>query len=115
MSILLACFGAVVLLVAVFGIPLGMTPREPTLGEYLVLLLVAGVSAAIGGRLAARRADPQHGREVVLVLAAAVAVLMLWGFSGPASHWPRWCPPTLALFFAAGICGGGLLMPNVRR
>jgi hypothetical protein len=106
-SILLAYLGGVVLLLVQFGIPLGMTPRQATAGEYLALLIICGTAATIGGRVAARRSHAQYSRAVVLVLAATLAMFMLWGFSDPASSWPRWWGPTIAATFAAGACLGG--------
>ena len=106
-SILLAYLGGVMWVLATLGIPLGATPREPTPGEYLGLILIALVGAVIGGRVAARVAR-HHRRAVTLVLAATLGIVMLRGFSAPASQWPGWWAPAIAAAFAAGACLGGL-------
>lgn len=107
-AILLAYLGAIVLIVARMGIPLGSEGRSPTSGEYVGLLLVAGGAAAIGGHIGAGIAR-QHGRSVAAVLAAFLGVGALWGFTGSASNWPAWWAPALAAFASAGAWMGGTI------
>ena len=111
-TIVLAYLGAIVLLVARMGIPLGSKGREPTRGEYLGLLLIAGGAAAIGGHIAAGTARQQR-RSVVTVQAALLAGGALWGFTSPASQWPAWWAPALAAVAAVGTwLGGEILRPG---
>jgi hypothetical protein len=91
-TLVLAYFGAISLLVARIGIPLGSEGHEPTWAEYVGLLLVAGGAAAIGGHIAAGMARHQT-TSVITVLAALLAGGGLWGFTSPASQWPRWWAP----------------------
>ena len=108
-TIVLAYVGAIVLLVARLGIPLGSDGREPTRGEYLGLLLIAGGAAAIGGHIAAGTARQQR-RSVVTVQAALLAGGALWGFTSPASQWPAWWAPALAGAAAVGTWLGGVIL-----
>lgn len=112
-SIVLAYVGLLVLLLATRGIPLGATPRETTPGEYLALLLIAAVAAAIG-RLVAVNAAPQHGRAVAWMLAITLAIIMLWGFSG-SPGWPSWWGPAVASTFGTGVWLGGIRTQPTRR
>lgn len=107
-SVVLAYLGAVVLLVARVGIPLGSEGREPTGGEYLGLLLLGGGGAAIGGHIAAGLAH-QQSRVVITVLAASLAGGALWSFTNPASQWPAWWAPVLGAVAAAGTWLGGTI------
>ena len=112
MTLVLAYLGAIVLLVARIGIPLGSEGREPTRGEYLGLLVIAGGAAAIGGHIAAGIARRQS-RSVVIVQAALLACGALWGFTSPASQWPAWWAPALAAAAAGGTwLGGAILRPG---
>jgi hypothetical protein len=111
-TIVLAYLGAIVLLVARMGIPLGSEGRDPTRGEYVGLLMIAGGAAAIGGHIAAGLAR-QRRRTVVSVLAAFLAGGALWGFTSPASQWPAWWAPVLAAVAAFGTwLGGAILRPG---
>lgn len=111
-TIVLAYLGAIVLLVARMGIPLGSEGREPTGGEYLALLVIAGAAAAIGGHIAAGTAR-QQSRSVVTVLSALLAGGAMWGFTSSASHWPAWWAPALAVVAAVGTwLGGAILRPG---
>lgn len=108
-AVVLAYLGAIVLLITAIGLPLGSTGREPTRGEYLGLLLVAGTAAAIGGHIAAGMARSQS-TPAIIVTAAFLAGGSLWAFSTPASQWPAWWAPALALMAAAGACLGGTIL-----
>jgi hypothetical protein len=108
----MAYLGAVALLLARMGIPLGSEGRDPTAGEYLGLLAIAGVAAAIGGHIAAGIAR-HHSRFVVAAQAALLAGGAVWSFLRPASHWPGWWGPALAVAVAAGTwLGGEILRPR---
>jgi hypothetical protein len=113
-TIVLAYLGAIVLLVARIGIPLGSEGREPTRGEYLGLLLIAGGAATIGGHIAAGIAR-QQGGAVVIVLAAFLAGGAFWGFTNPASQWPAWWAPVLAAGAAVGTWLGGAVVRPGRK
>lgn len=100
-TIVLAYLGAVGVLLTRFGIPLGAEGRQPTGGEYAGLLLIAAGAAAIGGHIAAGMARSRSG-SASATLAGLLAAGTLWGFRGPASQWPEWWAPALAVMFAAG-------------
>jgi hypothetical protein len=113
-TVVLAYFGAIALLVARIGIPLGSEGREPTSGEYLGLLLISGGAAAIGGHIAAGVAR-RHSGAVVIVLAAFLAGGALWGLTDPASRWPAWWAPVLAAVAAVGTGLGGAILRQGRK
>ena len=106
---LLAYLGAVAVLLVTVGIPLGSTGRDPTPPEYGVYLAAAAIASAIGGRTAASIARTSRG--VVPAVAAVLAAVMLWGFTGEEVQWPTWWAPTVALAMA----GGALTAMFVRR
>ena len=110
-TVLLAYLGAIVLLVTAIGLPLGSTGRDPTPGEYLGLLVIAGAAAAVGGHIAAGIA---RSRSTLAVLAAAALLAggALWGFSKPASQWPAWWAPVLAGTAAVGVWLGGTVLAS---
>lgn len=97
---LLAYLGAVVVLLVTVGIPLGSAARDPTPSEYGAYLAVAAIASAIGGRTAAAIARASRG--VVPSVAALVATVMLWGFTGEGVQWPAWWAPAVALAMAGG-------------
>ena len=99
--------GAAVAFVVLYGIPLGASPGRPTVGYFVLNLGFAGIAAIVGGRLTARLAR-QGSRTHVGALALVLAAIALWGFSRPASQWPGWYPPVLALVGVAGTLAGGL-------
>lgn len=99
--------GAAVAFVVLYGIPLGASPGRPTVGYFVLNLGFAGIAAIAGGRLTARLAR-QRIRTHVGALALVLAGMSLWGFSRPASQWPSWYPPVLALVGVAGALAGGL-------
>jgi hypothetical protein len=107
---LLGYIGAVIVLLSTVGIPLGSPGRDPTPREYAVYLVVSSIGSAIGGRTAARLAPRASRRRIGLAVAAGLALLMLWGFSGEGVQWPAWWAPALALSM-----GGGALVATVRR
>jgi hypothetical protein len=39
----------------------------------------------------------------------------LWGFTKPASHWPEWYAPVLALIGLTGALAGGVLRAGRAR
>ncbi|HJR59911.1 MAG TPA: hypothetical protein VJ813_10945 [Vicinamibacterales bacterium] len=106
-SIVLAYLGAILMLVARIGIPLGSDGRELLGGEYAALLVMAGGAAAAGGHIAAGLAR-QHARSVVTAQAVLLAGGALWGFTSPESQWPVWWAAVLAAVAAAGTGLGGL-------
>jgi hypothetical protein len=105
----LAYVGAVIVLLVFFGLPLGAPGRDPTPTEYGLLMACAATAALVGGRTAARIA-PSASRGVVFAVAAVLAVLMLWGFTGEGVQWPTWWAPTIAV-----AMGGGALLAIRRR
>lgn len=110
-AVALAYLGAVVLLVARVGIPLGSEGREPTSGEHLGLLVIGGSAAAIGGHFAAGIAHQQS--RVITILAASLAGGTWWGFANPSAQWPAWWGPVLGAVAAAGAwLGGSILRPR---
>jgi hypothetical protein len=108
-TVVLAYLGAIVLIVVAIGLPLGSTGREPTSGEYLGLLLIAGAAAAVGGHIAAGIARSQR-KAAVIAAALFLGGGALWGFSKPASQWPTWWAPVLAGAVAAGMYLGGTIL-----
>jgi hypothetical protein len=99
--------GAAVAFVVLYGIPLGASPGAPTVGYFVLNLGFAGIAAIAGGRLTASLA-PHRRRTNVGTLALVLAAVALWGFSQPASQWPGWYPPILALVGLVGTLVGGL-------
>ena len=53
---------------------------------------------------------PAVARAAVVLIAAVLAVLMLWGFTGEGVQWPTWWAPTIAI-----AMGGGALLAIRRR
>jgi hypothetical protein len=100
--------GAVVALVALYGIPLGASSGPPTVGYFVLNLGFAGIAAGAGGWLTARLAR-RRPLSHVGVLSLVLAVLVLWGFTRPASQWPEWYPPVLALIGVVGTLAGGFM------
>jgi hypothetical protein len=100
--------GAVIAYVGIYGIPLGAPAGRPTIGYFVLNLGFAGIAAVAGGRLTARLAR-QRPLAHVGALSLVLAGLALWGFTRPASQWPGWYPPVLALLGAIGSLGGGLV------
>lgn len=105
--------GAVITFVALYGIPLGASPEPPGLGFFTLNLGFAGAAALTGGWVTARLAS-EHPLAHVIVLMLGIVVLVLWGFTKPASQWPNWYPTTLALISAVATIAGGLLR-SVRK
>ena len=102
--------GAIIGLLTVYGIPLGAEPARLNLPYLLVNLGFAAAGAGLGGWITAR-----IGRQfsAVGVLAVSLGLFAMLGFSRPASRWPAWYPPLLAILAAGAAVGGGLL--QVRR
>jgi hypothetical protein len=99
--------GAAVAFVVLYGIPLGASPGRPTVSYFVLNLGFAGLAAIAGGRLTASLA--RQGRRIYVgALALVLAAMALWGFSQPASQWPGWYPPVLALIGLVGTLAGGL-------
>lgn len=113
-TIVLAYLGAIVQVLVTIGLPLGSTGREPTRGEYLGLLLIAGAAAAIGGHIAAGIAR-SGSKAAVIAAAVFLACGALWGFTRPASQWPTWWAPVLAGVAAAGMWLGGTILASRHR
>jgi hypothetical protein len=103
--------GAIVALLATVGLPLGAPGGEPPAAYYVLNLGLAAVAAALGGAVSARAARGAR-QWVVPLLAILLAGAALWGFSQPASQWPRWYPLALALVGAGGTLVGGQLWPR---
>jgi hypothetical protein len=99
--------GAVVAFVVLYGIPLGSAAGQPSAGYFVLNLGFAGIAAIAGGRLTASLARKRR-RTHIGALALVLAVTALWGFSRPASHWPGWYPPVLAVVALVGTLAGGL-------
>ena len=107
---LLTLFGtlyaaAVAQLLLVRGLPLGSAGGAPS-GRYLAVLLgLATLAGAAGGRVAARLA-PAKAAHVVATVAVISAAVVLVGFARPAGGqaggWPSWWSPTLAATLFAG-------------
>ena len=104
-AILLAYAGAVVMLLATVGIPLGSVPWTPSAGEYGVLLLIAGTAALIGGRVA-RRIARASSRTPAIILAVLLGMTMMVGFSQPGTQWPTWWGASTAVVMAVGAVVG---------
>lgn len=102
----LAYLGAVAFILARMGIPLGSEGRPPTAAEYLCLLVIAVLAAAIGGHISSGML-PHRSRFIAAAQAAILTAGALWGFLRPASHWPGWWAPALAAALAAGTWLGG--------
>ena len=113
-TVVLAYLGTIVLVLATIGLPLGSPGREPTSGEYLGLLLIAGAAAVIGGHIAAGIAR-SHSTPAIIAVAAFLTGGALWGFSKPASQWPAWWAPVLAIVAAAGTWLGGTILASRRK
>jgi hypothetical protein len=88
-------------------VPLGSQPRDLTAVENGALLLLVAIAAAMGGRVTAWVARGARSIAVALV-AAVLALTMLWGFAGR-NAWPGWWGPVVAAVMAGGACAGGLL------
>lgn len=113
-TVLLSYLGAVAFVIVRFGVPLGSSGRQPTAGEYLVLLSIATVASAIGGHICAGLAR-HNKRYARLVQAAVLGCGAVWGFTTEASRWPGWWAPALAIALAIGTwLGGATLTPKVR-
>jgi hypothetical protein len=106
-ALLLGYLGLVVFVLATIGIPLGAQPKPLTGSQYAVLLVLAGVAAAIGARAAARVAGDRR-RVSVAGVCAILAGTILWGFSGRSS-WPEvWGPSVAAAMVVGAYIGGSL-------
>ncbi len=103
---MLYLFGTIGLMLVAYGIPLGATPRPLEAGYYLVHFAWAAVAAGIGGWTTARIAR-SAGPVPLVLLAAGLAGVALWGFAQPQTTWPGWYAPVLALVGAAGALLGG--------
>ena len=88
------------------GIPLGSQSRALTSTESLILLILAGAAAAVGGRSTARIARAQR-RASVWMVCAILSGIMMWGFSGRNS-WPEWWGPAVAVSMIVGAYLGGI-------
>ncbi len=100
--------GAVVAFVSLYGIPLGASPGPPGVGYFALNLGFAALSAMVAGWVTARLGRPSHLIPVG-ALAVVLAGVVLWGFTKPASQWPGWYPPVLALVGLTGALTGGVL------
>lgn len=112
-AMLLGYLALLVFVLTTIGLPLGADPEPLTAAEYGILLLLAGVAAAAGGRTATGVA-PGQGRVAAWGVGATVAVAMVWGFSGRNS-WPEWWGAAVASVMVAGSCVGGACWPPRRR
>ena len=101
--------GAVVGFVGLYGIPLGASPDPPGSAYFAINLGFAMLAAVAGGCATARWAG-SRGMAPVGVLAVVLAAVVLWGFTKPASRWPGWYPPVLALVGMGGAFAGGVLL-----
>ena len=88
------------------GLPWQFAFRAVAVSTGLTLLLIVVLAGAFGGRVGVRIA-PQQSRVVAWLLAATLAITMLWGFSGSLG-WPGWWGPAVALMFVAGVWLGGI-------
>jgi len=100
--------GAVISLVGLYGIPLGASPGPPGPGYFALNLGFAVLAAVVAGWVTARLAGSRP-RVAVGLLAVALVVVVLWGFTKPASQWPGWYPAVLALVGLVGALAGGFL------
>lgn len=112
-AVLLGYLALLVFLLTTIGLPLGADPEPLTAVEYGVLLLLAGVAAAAGGRTATRVARRQ-GRVAAGGVGAILAITMVWGFSGR-NAWPEWWGAAVASVMVSGSCAGGSCWPPRRR
>jgi hypothetical protein len=100
--------GAAVAFIVLYGIPLGASPGPPGAAYFALNLGFAAVAAFAGGRITGRLAR-QRARAHVVAVGVVLAALALWGFSRPASQWPGWYPPVLALVGLVGTYAGGVV------
>lgn len=100
--------GAVVAFVGLYGIPLGASPGPPGSGYFAINLGFAALAAVAAGWVTARLAGPRPLAPVG-ALAVVLAAVVSWGFTKPASQWPGWYPPVLALVGLVGALAGGIL------
>jgi hypothetical protein len=110
LALALAYFGLLITTFASVGASLGAPPRDPSPGEYAVLLTIAGVGAAVGAQITARLAR-SDASLALLGLALGLAATYWWGFRG-GSSWPEWWAPTVALAAVLGVWAGTL---GIRR
>jgi hypothetical protein len=98
--------GAVIALVVLYGIPLGSSPEPPGVPYYILNLSFAALAAGAAGLVTARLARPDP-RAAIALVAVILAGVSLWGFTRPASQWPAWYAPVLAMIAltAVGIAG----------
>ena len=95
-------------LVGLYGMPLGLRAEGPPTVSYFVLNLgFAAIAAIVAGRVTGSLARHRRWTHIV-ALGLGLAAIALWGFSGPASQWPAWYPPILALVGLVGTLAGGL-------
>jgi hypothetical protein len=106
--------GAVVAFVGIYGIPLGASPGPTGPAYYTINLGFAALAAVVAGWVAAYLARSAHLGPVG-VLAVSLAGVALWGFTKPASHWPEWYAPVLALIGLTGALAGGVLRAGRAR
>jgi hypothetical protein len=100
--------GAVIAFVSLYGIPLGASPGPPGVRYFAMNLGFAALAAMVAGWVTARVARPRP-RPAVGALAVVLAAVALWGFTKPASQWPRWYPVALGGIAVAGTVLGGVL------
>jgi hypothetical protein len=106
LTLVLAYAALIGFVLATIGIPLGAQSEPPSPSGYMTMLLLGGVAATAGGRVAVSigRVSP---RLIAAGMAATLTVLMLWGFGGRNS-WPDWWASALSGVMVAGTCIGAL-------
>ncbi len=111
LALALAYFGLIITTFATVGVSLRAPARDPSPGEYAVLLTIAAVGAAVGAQLTARLAR-SDASLALLGLALGLAATYWWGFRGGSLAWPEWWAPTVALAAVLGVWAGTL---GIRR
>ena len=96
-----------ILLVSMYGMPLGSAVMTPGVSYYLLNYVVSFFAAMAGGWLLVRLA--QSGLGVALLLGIMLAAVAVYGFSRPPSQWPSWYGPVLGIVLIAGVLTGARL------
>jgi hypothetical protein len=104
-AVILYYIALIVFVLVTLGIPLGSQPRALTPLDNVVLLTLAVVAAAVGGR-AASRLNPSGRVASVGAVCVALALGAIWGFYGSVG-WPPWWGAAMALAMSAGAWYGG--------
>ncbi len=106
LTLLLAYAALIAFVLTTIGIPLGAQSEPTSTSGYMTMLVLAGLSAAAGGRVAVRIGRVSRWL-IVAGMSATLVVLLLGGFSGPNS-WPDWWGPATSGAMVIGACVGAI-------